>query len=231
MCIAILTTPGKTIDEATFRRCWKNNSHGFGMAYISRVQGKVGEVEIDKGYMKEDGAWRAYQRIAEQVSAENPMLLHFRARTVGDVGAPNCHPFKVKGGAMIHNGTFFHDSNSDKSDSRIVAETMHNELTYENLKEHFEDFSKVFGYNRVAFLFKDGKYVIFSEAFNQARGEPGQWCDGIWYSNGGWKGNYGSYYGDGQKPNIVKSAFPDFVEEDDLALAVLDKSLLNKNIK
>lgn len=218
MCIAILTGPGRVVSEDTFRRCWENNSHGFGMAYNNPYHGK--KVDTDKGYMNVEAALKAYQRMAEYAGKDNPMLLHFRAATVGTVNAANCHPFKVRGGAMIHNGTFFRDARMDKSDSRHVAETMHNELTYENLTANKKAFDDAFGYNRVAFLYAKGKYVIFSEDYEKMAGKYGQWHDGIWYSNGGWRGDYGEYYGNGVKP---VDDVP--VMNDDVGLAELDKAL------
>ena len=195
MCIAILTTPGKILDEAVFRRCWRNNQDGFGMAWVHE---STGEVMLDKGWLAQEGALKGYMRIAEQLkNADRPMLLHFRAATVGQISADNCHPFKVKGGAMIHNGTFWRDNKASKSDSQQLAEIMHNQLHYANLTKNKERFQDAFGYNRVAFLFKEGKYVIFSEHFDGKAGKFGQWKDGIWYSNGGWHGQYGGNYGEG----------------------------------
>lgn len=223
MCIAILTTPGKRITDEVFKRCWKNNSHGFGMAYV-----RNGEVIIEKGFMKVEAALNAYNRMVDTVGEHNPMLLHFRAATVGGINAANCHPFKVKGGAMIHNGTFYHDRDSEKSDSRTVAEVLHNQLTYQHLTEHKAEFDKIFGYNRVAFLYGDGKYVLFSEDYEVMSGKYGQWCDGVWYSNGGWAGHYNGYYGWHDAQGKPVNAFPDFTDEDDIGLKALDSALAAK---
>lgn len=209
MCIAILTKPGKVLNADVFKRCWMFNRNGFGMAFVNGIDGNV---EIDKGWMTVDNALRQYHRIAEdRKCADRPMLLHFRAATVGGINEENCHPFKVKGGAMIHNGTFWHDALSAKSDSRILAEMMHNELHYANLVGHKEAFDKAFGYNRVAFLFKEGKYVIISEKYSGGTGQFGQWKDDIWYSNGGWKGQYNGNYGDDAAVNPT----PPAADEDD----------------
>ena len=191
MCIAILTTPNKALDEKTFRRCFSNNRDGFGMAYVNTD----GKVEIDKGFMAEDFAWKTYSNMIATGVNKHPMLLHFRLRTAGTIDQSNCHPFAVKGGAMIHNGTFWRDGNMNgKSDSRILAETMHDKLHYANLSANKNEFQDAFGYNRVAFLFNEGKYIIFSEDK-----DGGQWNDGIWYSNGGWKGQYHERVGNGNK--------------------------------
>lgn len=193
MCIAILTLPGKAVKAETFDRCWANNGHGVGFAYINPANN---EVIIDKGWMERDAAKRRYYEISTKYGDKNPVLLHFRAATVGEKGAANCHPFKVKGGAMIHNGTFWRDNSAVKSDSAMLAEVMHNQLTEENLKANKDQFQEAFGYNRVAFLFNGGGFHIVSEHYNNSRQQFGQWADGIWYSNGGWYGGYGTYYGD-----------------------------------
>lgn len=195
MCIAILTLPEKRISQAVFDRCFDNNPHGIGFAFVDQFSG---EVQIDKGWFGKINAYKRYESIAEKHGKTNPMMIHFRLATVGPVIGENCHPFAVKGGAMIHNGTFWHESGRSvkKSDSRMLAERMHNELHYANLTQNKEHFQKVFGYNRVAFLFKGGKYVIFSEDYEGNRGRFGQWNDGIWYSNGGWKGGYSDYCGE-----------------------------------
>lgn len=193
MCIAILTTPGKSLTAQVFDRCWNNNGHGVGFAYIDP---NTKAVVIDKGWMVLEGARKRYFEISQRYGKDFPVLIHFRAATVGEKNTNNCHPFKVKDGAMIHNGTFWRDSTAVKSDSAMLAEVMHNQLTYENLKKHKEQFQEAFGYNRVVFLFKDGNFHIVSEHYNNIRGQFGQWKDGIWYSNGGWNGGYNAYYGD-----------------------------------
>lgn len=193
MCIAILTLPGKAITAKVFDQCFRNNSNGVGFAYIHP---KTKDVTIDRGYMTAESARKQYFRLVEEYGKDYPMLIHFRAATVGGKGADNCHPFPVKGGAMIHNGTFWHDKDARKSDSRMLAEAMHDQLHVANLKANKEQFQEAFGYNRVAFLFKGGEYVIISEEWNGRAGQFGQWNDGIWYSNGGWDRGYGDYCGD-----------------------------------
>lgn len=207
MCIAIVTRADKVLSQDTFEKCWRINSHGFGMAYINRISG---DVEIDKGFMNCDGAWRTYQRRAVDMKcADKAMLLHFRLRTVGGHGADNCHPFRVKGGAMIHNGTLFRGNFGEKSDTRVLAEIMHNELNVANLEAHTEQFKEAFGYNRIAFLFKGGKVFTFDGDSSKTKA-LGHWNDDIWYSNGAWKGAYDRRYPD----NI--DAFDDATELCDL---------------
>lgn len=192
MCIAILTLPGKSLSAAKFDQCWKRNSDGCGFAYINPADG---EVIIDKGYMTLEAAKRRYYELTTKFGG-SPILIHFRLNTVGETNANNCHPFKVRGGAMIHNGTFWHDRTAKKSDSAMLAEVMHNELTLDALRANKEQFQEAFGYNRVVFLFKGGEYHIVSEHFNGRQGQYGQWKDGIWFSNGGHEGGYQEYCGD-----------------------------------
>lgn len=222
MCIAILTLPGTVLSDVVFKECYNNNPHGVGFAHIDPLTKKV---RIDKGFFHPQTALERYHRLIDTVGGRDfPMLIHFRAATVGQKGYDNCHPFAVKGGAMVHNGTFFRDPKAMKSDSKQVAEVMHNELTYENLSTHKEHFQEAFGYNRVAFLYDEGKYVIISEHFHEGkdRGRLGQWKDGIWYSNGGYAGDYGGYYGDDEK---LRKAYAKSDAEDEAALAELDRQI------
>lgn len=207
MCIAILTKPGKAITAEVFDRCFRNNRNGVGFAYIDPV---TKDVKIDRGWMSGEAARKQYFKLVESYGKDFPMLIHFRAATVGGSGSDNCHPFPVKGGAMIHNGTFWYDAKAQKSDSRMLAEVMFNELHVANLKENKKQFDQAFGYNRVVFLYKGGEYVIISEDYSGTTGQYGQWADGIWYSNGGWKGGYNDYYGD---------------DEDTRELAAIDNAL------
>lgn len=222
MCIAILQLPGNVVTDKTFDRCFNSNRHGCGFAYIDPTSKKV---KIEKGFFDLRAARERYHKLIDGFGGRDfPMLIHFRAATVGQHGYDNCHPFAVKGGAMIHNGTFFRDHNAIKSDSKQVAEVMHNELTYDNLTKHKEHFQEAFGYNRVAFLFDEGKYVIISENYHEGKnyGRLGQWCDGIWYSNGGYAGDYGGYYGDNEnlrKVHAISEA------EDEEEMARLDRQI------
>lgn len=195
MCIAIALTPGTEMTEELFNRCWRNNSHGFGMAYI----GKTGHVIMSKAYMTLESAWKGYCRVRDdEVSNKMNMIVHFRAATVGDKGATNCHPFAVKDGAMVHNGTFYRDK-SDRSDSATVACVLHQLLGYDEINKNFAAVEEAFGYNRVLFLHKHGQLTIINEKFDAGTGRVGQWNDGIWYSNGGWAGDYGANRGNGKK--------------------------------
>jgi predicted glutamine amidotransferase len=177
MCIAVLTKPGKSLTGAQLYSGWYRNSDGGGFAYCD----KDGKVVIKKGYMKYNDFQKAYADAVHQYGESSPFLVHMRIRTSGDVNAANCHPFKTKNGAMIHNGNMFNPDTvrggERKSDTRIFAESLHNILVLEDLLVAGDDIiSEIGRNNKLAFLFDGGKTLILNEA-------AGFWDDDIWYSN------------------------------------------------
>lgn len=177
MCIAIVTQPGKVLTGAQLYSGWYRNSDGAGFAYCD----EHGKVVIKKGYMKYNDFQKAYADASMKYSEHSPFLVHMRIRTSGDVNAANCHPFKLKNGAMIHNGSLFNPDTvrtaEKKSDTRIFAESLHNILVLEDLQVAGPDIIAEIGYhNKLAFLFDEGKTLILNES-------AGFWDDGIWYSN------------------------------------------------
>jgi predicted glutamine amidotransferase len=184
VCIAILTEKGKSVSSASLYKGWSVNRDGAGFAYLDAD----GKVQIDSGYMSYNEFEKAYRGAVEKYGNNGPMLVHMRIRSAGGFGQKNCHPFRIKGGAMIHNGTLFtpesdHDTRKPdrKSDTRIFAETFHNILDYESVKLGEKDILKAVGtYNKLVFLYDTGKYHIMNE-------KSGYWDDGIWYSNEGCK--------------------------------------------
>lgn len=147
------------------------------MAYI-----KDGKVVIEKGFMKvEDFIPRYHQLIEEGVNKDNPMLIHFRIMTTGEVGRDNCHPFyigeKEGDAALIHNGSFYGGrSGCDKSDTRVVAERIGDKFLYEpTLFAKGKIERKLGNYNKVVLLYNTGDYIILNE-------HEGAWGGDIWYS-------------------------------------------------
>jgi predicted glutamine amidotransferase len=179
MCIAVLTKPGKSLTGAQLYSGWYRNSDGGGFAYCD----ENGKVVIKKGYMKYNDFQKAYADAVHQYGENSPFLVHMRIRTSGDVNPANCHPFKTRNGAMIHNGSMFNPdsvrSGERKSDTRIFAESLHNILVLEDLLVAGDDIiSEIGRNNKLAFLFDGGKMLILNEA-------AGFWDDDIWYSNRG----------------------------------------------
>lgn len=185
MCIIALATKGKYLTPEWIKYLDFINGHGIGMAYVNP---KTGKVVIDKGYQTAGVFARNYQEHLDNGITDNPHMVHFRIATTGGRDVINCHPFEIKGGAMAHNGTFFGrgEHMGGKSDSRIVAERMYNNFALPLMKRNFKEYEEALGYSRVAFLYDGGDYFI-TKADTYGAG----WKDGIWFSNGGYKG-YGS---------------------------------------
>ena len=182
MCVAIVQPIGKRVSDDILAACFKSNNNGAGMAFVRK-----GKIVIDKGYMMLDGFLKGYDRHWRE-NPDTPFLLHCRIATKGKVCPDNTHPFKIRGGAMIHNGTLWHSGHiyDELSDTREFAETLHNELSKQKVTENRDEIEKAVGYNRLAFLFEDKSYVIINEG-GPGKSGPGMWLDGVWYSNDFWK--------------------------------------------
>lgn len=184
MCIAIVTTAGKVVENKKLWRGWCTNGDGGGFAYV-----KDGHVEVEKGFMQFNDFEKAYSKAAELYAAESPMLVHMRIGTSGAKSQMNTHPFPFKpatgpAGAMIHNGTLFTPAGEWKgpkedlkSDTRVLVNALNNVLVLEDLKNAKDAVAKAIGKsNKLAFLFDDKSTIIVNE-------DMGFWDDGIWYSN------------------------------------------------
>lgn len=177
MCVAIVQPKGKRISVDRLKSGWETNGHGAGMAYVHK-----GKVVIDKGYMKYEDFEKKYLALTEKYGETSPFLVHMRIRTSGLTDANNTHPFRIKGGAMIHNGILFSPSKEDEekyknfSDTRIFAARLHNILTKDDVLIGKEKLEKAISWNKMAFLYNDGDYIILNE-------DAGNWFDGVWYSN------------------------------------------------
>lgn len=181
MCVAILTKPGAFVPKLGLANGFSSNRDGAGYAYVDPDAKKV---VIKKGFMLYNDLEKSYYADVEKYAEHSPFLVHMRIRTSGHVSPANCHPFKIKGGAMIHNGSLFYPDKEHigtpedrKSDTRVFAEVLHNILTFEDVKAA-EDaiLGSVGRYNKLAFLYDDGRYHIMNE-------RAGSWKDDVWYSN------------------------------------------------
>lgn len=176
MCIAIQTEPGKVVAADVLVRCYNSNPDGAGFAYI-----KDGKVELSKGFFKIGEFIPAYHKIAEQYGQDNAMLLHFRIATEGKVNAANTHPFRVRNGALVHNGCLWGTPQGLKaefSDTRSFAQRMYNELTYPIVKASITELEDALGWNKLGLLYDDGSYIRLGDWYGE---------DGVWYSNQGYK--------------------------------------------
>jgi glutamine phosphoribosylpyrophosphate amidotransferase len=185
MCIAIVTLPGRHVDNAALYRGWTCNKDGAGFAYV-----KDGKVHIEKGLMTYNELQTKYEKAVEAFGDKSAFLLHMRVGTSGSVSKTNTHPFPIRpqegpGGAFIHNGILFTPAGAwkgpvgdQKSDTRVVSEALNNILRLQDVMDGRELIGKAIGGgNKLAFLYDTGDYVIVNE-------KSGFWNEGIWYSNG-----------------------------------------------
>lgn len=180
MCIAALVLPGGHVNPETMRRMFNSNQDGAGVAYVRTSHGK-NDVVVEKGYFDSEDWIAAYERAKTWASEGSPILLHARIATLGRVDRANCHPFRIKDGAMVHNGSLWYANGGyglscEKSDTREFAERCTNNFNYDDMVFDKAKLESVIGHNRMAFLFKDKRYIILNE-------KSGTWKDNVWYSN------------------------------------------------
>lgn len=177
MCVAIVQPKGKRIPVDRLLSGWESNGDGGGFAYVRK-----NKVEISKGHMTYPAFEKAYLEACEKYADTSPFLVHMRIRTSGLTDKDNTHPFRIKGGAMIHNGILFSPTKDDEknykdfSDTRIFASRLHNVLTKNDILIGKDKLEASIMWNKMAFLYDDGDYVILNE-------DEGNWHDGVWYSN------------------------------------------------
>lgn len=184
MCIGVVIPANMVISEKIIRLCMSRNPNGNGVAFIN----KKGVVEAEKSAdFSEAGKVsfiKRYYEIARQKhTAKHPMLLHFRVATQGVINKNNCHPFNVKGGMLIHNGTLFTTSDgkfAEKSDTGAFAERYGGKLSYDFVNANKEGLQEALGYNKLAFLYDGGHTVLI----NQRLWDKSK--DGVLFSNTGW---------------------------------------------
>lgn len=181
MCVAIFQHKGAVIPRLNLQKGFNGNRDGAGFCYVDPETQKV---KIERGFMKFEALEEAYYAAVKEYGEVSPFLVHMRIRTSGHISAKNTHPFPIRGGAMIHNGTFFSPSKKYqgptddlKSDTRVLAEHLHDVLTYEDVLAAQERILGAVGrFNKMVFLYDDGRHLILNE-------KAGVWADNIWYSN------------------------------------------------
>lgn len=163
MCQLIVKPSGVSINEEVLFSAYATNADGTGYATVID-----GEVVIKKGFEVFKTFYEDYIKTTEEESSA--ALIHFRNVSRGTKSLENTHPFKVGAYAFAHNGTFKESIlNDGRSDSRTVAERLHNLVTiYPNIIEDraFQDLLLEFmGLNKVAFLKPDGTFIILNEKY------------------------------------------------------------------
>jgi hypothetical protein len=177
MCLAIYKPKGVEIAKRYLKNGFANNQDGAGFAFI-----RDGKIEIRKGFFTFSDFWKAYRE-----NKSEPALIHFRWTTHGTTNEANCHPFEICGGqfAVIHNGIIDIDTSSDASRSDTwhyatkVLQPLVEMVPFDLPALRFVVESSIEG-SKIAVLRADGECVIFNESL-------GEWHNGAWYSNDGYK--------------------------------------------
>lgn len=180
MCLLVLAPAGKTIPEAHIRQAWTRNRDGAGFAY--HTPGAEG-LRMSKGYFDVEEFVKAVKK-----QSGKAMILHLRFATHGLKDSGNTHPFVCGGGwVMGHNGIISHAKvRKDESDTAafvrdciqpVLSQKPDEILRRGKWRKSLELATRG---SKLAFLNRHGKHVIIHE-------DQGQWEDGIWYSNSGYK--------------------------------------------
>lgn len=189
-----------------------SNRDGHGWAIVVLDSEGYG-VRIEYGHsMSAEAAIESF-RLAREQHPGGPALFHSRITTGGLVDESNCHPFRVCGDSrtlLAHNGILPLDvpTGDKRSDTRLFAEDLGHSL-FPGTVGNFNLNSKR-GRRRLRdWLGRPNKFVIltvdprFKRCSYIVNEDQGEWADGIWYSNGGYKPRtygvgssygYGGYY-------------------------------------
>lgn len=193
MCIIAIIPENNKIDKETLKTMGKNNSDGFGIAYIDKKDNKI---KVHKT-MDIDIYIKQALKIQKEHSKTSPIMIHCRIKTSGKTNIENCHPFNVNRNTVFaHNGIidFVDDTNPEFSDTRMFNATY---LKYMGdiwlddkvMVNHLEN--QLGGFNKISFLTTSkklkNKYYILNE-------NNGTWDNGIWYSNTTYKKNISYQY-------------------------------------
>lgn len=172
MCViavkkAGITWPGKRY----LRNCYTNNPDGAGIAWVDDKG-----LHVKKGYFNW-GLLYADLRALERY----PVLLHCRMATHGSVSKENCHPFRLKNGAVLaHNGVIkITPLEENMTDSETFGKTFVEKFSLRALEQpHIKELLESYiGYsNKIALLKPDGNFILLNE-------DQGCEFGGVWFSN------------------------------------------------
>lgn len=172
------------VSKETLHYCASNNPHGLGLMWADK--GKL----LTARYEHKDRKV-CFARLLSLQAQNIPFCAHFRFMTHGAETKGNTHPFWIHKGhsALMHNGIFNIKTETGWSDTRtFVARVLRpmalNWLDVPHLRYLVSEATHG---NRVAVMERSGKVTILHE-------NSGQWDDGIWYANSGYKKP--SYLGD-----------------------------------
>ncbi len=178
MCIIAYKPLNQKFDKGILERCYKTNGDGCGFCYAQDER-----VIIQKGNMDFEDFWQRINKVQNETT--NPILAHFRLRSVGQIDDLNCHPFYIDNRhAAAHNGTLYAFANPK---SRF-SDTYH--FIHYILKPLFARDSKFYTTSFGKFILEEtihlNKMVILSANSEEnviLNEGAGVWDSNIWYSN------------------------------------------------
>ena len=156
MCVIIIKQKGKKLPAEIAKTSARINPHGLGVIWLDTF-----EVEYYKS--------KNYNVLL----TERPFIAHFRYATVGAINKENTHPFRCgnnKQEWLMMNGTIRGMGNVQKSDSKVLAESL-GDIPRHTWKKHLEQYECRF----VTINTHSRTYQIYNKELWTQR-------DGIWYS-------------------------------------------------
>lgn len=189
MCVIVRQYAGKElIPTKNLQECRRSNPHGMGIMFPAAGGDKV---EIFKGVDSDEnfkilmGHYRGARKRGE------PVVMHFRVKTHGEVNKENCHPFRVdRRLALAHNGTLtsiLGDLKGDERAKEVSDSRWFTENILGDLRNPYEDMDRwgvrrmigeMVGTSRVCIMRSDGKMWTWN---SHAGVERKEW--NAWFSN------------------------------------------------
>lgn len=174
MCLAIAARQGVRIPDAHIEAGVRSQRSGSGYAFV-----RDGKVIIKKGYFTADKLIEDYSRDFKDYP-DSAWLMHMRTSTRGKVDTDNCHPFRGKYGAFVHNGHVSGLGDREISDTRELAQLMFNAPERALPRIITNVLEKESGWSLFAFLTNSNQLLFANE-------HQGHWNEGVWYSNSCYK--------------------------------------------
>lgn len=173
MCIIAYCPPNVPLPPPEIRQqMWNRNQDGAGYMTL-----KNGKLEARKGFM----TFAHFEEFVANLDIAQPRILHYRIGTHGSNTPENTHPWPINEHAsLVHNGIIpWLADDRNVSDSRRLGEYLDG-LDYTDHK--IRNLLQIsLGSNKVVILDDRVQGVTI---INERLGE---WSEGIWYSNSGFK--------------------------------------------
>lgn len=186
-------------DPEALRRGALANGDGHGFAIVVPGNGHDARILVRKS-MTASNLIKEFVKLRE-IYWQGPALFHSRITTDGVTNLFNCHPFMVGGDKRTvvgHNGILpasVRPGKGDKrSDTRIFAEEIAGHVKLNTAIGRDVMGEWMGSWNKMVVLTVDPAYNSHGYIINE---EQGTWHEGVWYSNGSFRGAgwRDSYYG------------------------------------